>query len=79
MKLPPNYGHRYASSFEQMFLEVASDSGVAVLPFMLDGIATDSELMQGDGIHPTAAAQPRIMELVWSQLEDLLVARSRVP
>jgi len=79
MKLPPNYGHRYAHSFEQMFLEVARGHGVAVLPFMLDGIATENGLMQGDGIHPTAAAQPRMMELVWSQLEDLLAAEALVP
>ncbi len=72
MRLPPNYGDRYSNSFNQLFYEVASSHEVALLPFMLDGIATNSELMQSDGIHPTADAQPLLLELVWSQLAPLL-------
>jgi len=47
---------------------------VAVVPFFLDGIALDDSLMQQDGIHPNAAAQPRLLAQVWPKLEPLLAA-----
>ena len=72
MRLPPNYGDRYSNSFNQLFYEVASSHDVPLLPFMLDGIATNPALMQSDGIHPTADAQPLLLDLVWSQLSPLL-------
>ncbi len=50
---------------------MAARAGAPLIPFLLDGIATDEKLMQDDGIHPTAAAQ-RVLEDVWSTLKSLL-------
>lgn len=65
MKLPPNYGVAYTKLFENVYKRVAKDTGVPLLPFLLEGVGTQRKLMQGDGIHPTAGAQQRIMRNVW--------------
>lgn len=70
--IPPNYGHRYTQRFHALFGEVATDRETALVPFLLDGIATQPALMQGDGLHPKAAAQPRILQNVLSHLKPLL-------
>lgn len=72
MQIPPNYGPRYTESFFSAFADVAQRHQATLIPFLLDGIATDEGLMQGDGIHPTAAAQPRILDNVWPLLAPLL-------
>ena len=72
MEIPPNYGTRYTSAFRESFPLVAEQSGAALLPFLLDGVATERELMQADGIHPTAAAQARLLDNFWPILEPLL-------
>ncbi len=72
MRLPPNYGPRYTETFAKMYRELAEEAGVALAPFLLEGVATDPELMQPDGIHPRAEAQPRILANVWPHLEPLL-------
>ena len=70
--LPPNYGPTYTEAFREMYTEVAEASGATLVPFFLDGVAVDPELMQADGIHPTAEAQPRMLENVWPYLEPYL-------
>ncbi|MCY4041734.1 MAG: arylesterase [Gammaproteobacteria bacterium] len=77
MKVPPNYGPRYARDFEQVFVDVAEVTASLRVPFLLEGIATDESLMQSDGIHPNEAAQPLIMELVWQVLAPVLRAQSQ--
>lgn len=72
MLIPPNYGERYTSGIQNTFREVAAETGVQFLPFLLDGVATDPSLMQDDGIHPTAEAQPRLLENLWPALAPLL-------
>jgi len=72
MEIPPNYGARYTQAFHALFADVAARTRVAFVPFLLDGVATDDALMQADGIHPTAAAQPRLLDNVWRGLEPLL-------
>ncbi len=72
MQIPPNYGPRYTRDFADMFHTVARDQAVALVPFLLESVALVPELMQDDGIHPTAAAQPRLLEAVWPHLEPLL-------
>ncbi|MEE4297998.1 MAG: arylesterase [Pseudomonadales bacterium] len=72
MLIPPNYGERYTSGFQAAFREVAAQTGVQFVPFLLDGVATDASLMQEDGIHPTAAAQPLLLENLWPSLAPLL-------
>lgn len=72
MKLPPNYGRAYGEDFERIFAEAATANGVQLLPFLLDGIAERSDLFQPDRIHPTAAAQPRMLDNVWQHLAPML-------
>jgi acyl-CoA thioesterase-1 len=72
IRLPPNYGAAYERAFQAVFNQVAEAEGVPLVPFLLAGVAEDWGLMQADGIHPTAAAQERILENVWPVLEPLL-------
>jgi acyl-CoA thioesterase-1 len=72
MRIPPNYGPAYTQAFHDMFGEVASRHQVPLVPFFLDGIALDDALMQEDGLHPNAAAQPRLLDQVWPKLLPLL-------
>ena len=71
MRLPVNFGP-YADAFHAMYAEIASDAGVALVPFLLDGVGDRPELLQADGVHPTSEAQPRLLENVWEHLEPLL-------
>ncbi len=72
MRMPPNYGPRYTREFEEAFVAVAKAESVPLVPFLLDGIGEKRELFQADNIHPTAAAQPIILDTVWKGLEPLL-------
>lgn len=75
MKLPPNYGPDYVRQFEQAFARVADEEKVPLLPFLLAPIAADATAFQPDGLHPTAAAQPRLLDHVWHALKPLLDKR----
>lgn len=72
MEIPPNYGARYTQAFHAIYADVAKRTGAVLVPFLLDGVATDDALMQADGIHPTAAAQQRLLDNVWPTLKSLL-------
>jgi len=72
MRMPPNYGPQYTREFDGLYAELARAHGLALVPFFLDGVALDEGLMQDDGIHPTAAAQPRLLAVVWPRLRPLL-------
>lgn len=72
MQLPPNYGSNYADKFREVFAGVAEARDVPLVPFLLEGFAADRDMFQNDGIHPTAAAQPRILENVWPTLAPLI-------
>jgi acyl-CoA thioesterase-1 len=72
IQIPPNYGPRYTGPFYAQYTELAQQYGLALIPFLLDGIAENAELMQDDGIHPTAEAQPLIVEIVWPVLSQLM-------
>lgn len=72
VRLPPNYGNTYSGKFRRVYQEVASAQQVALVPFILDGIATHGVLMQPDGIHANAKGQPRMLENVWPHLRPLL-------
>jgi acyl-CoA thioesterase-1 len=77
MMIPPNYGQRYTNEFRDMFGTLASAHSVALVPFLLDKVALDQNLMQDDGIHPNARGQPRILENLWPTLKPLLVAPNK--
>jgi acyl-CoA thioesterase-1 len=75
MQVPPNYGQSYTREFEQMYLNLASQEKVALLPFLLSGIADRPDAMdwfQADRIHPLAKAHPLILDNVWLKLKPLL-------
>ncbi len=72
VRLPPNYGAAYTNAFQRVFAAVAQETGAALLPRLLQGVSDDRALMQADEIHPTAAAQPRVLDNVWPALLPLL-------
>ncbi len=72
MRLPPNYGPSYTRKFHETYVDLAKRYRVPFVPFLLEGVATDFSLMQGDGLHPAAAAQPRVLDNVWKYLQDML-------
>ena len=72
MQIPPNYGPRYTTAFFEMYEGIADETGVALVPFFLEKVALTPGLMQSDGIHPTAEAQPLLLETLWDYLVPLL-------
>ena len=72
VRLPPNYGASYTDGFQAVFMRVAAEQGVPLVPSLLKGVAEDWGQMQADGLHPTAEAQERILDNVWPTLEPLL-------
>ena len=72
MRMPPNYGAEYADSFHALYSELAQKYQLPLLDFFLDGVALDDNLMQADGIHPTAAAQPKLLDNLWPVLAKVL-------
>ncbi len=76
MKLPPNYGPAYTRRFEDVYRQLARSDDVVLGTFILDGIALNPKLMQADGIHPRAQAEPMMLDTVWASLKPLLRSRS---
>ena len=76
MQLPPNYGVPYVNQFRAAFAEVAKDERVTFVPFLLEGL-DKREYFQADNIHPTAAAQPILLENVWKKLAAMVIVSPR--
>ncbi len=75
MQVPPNYGQAYAKQFAGMFSALAQANQVALVPFLLKGIADGPDalkMFQADRIHPVAAAHPTILRTVWPAVKKLL-------
>ena len=72
MQIPPNYGARYSNQFKSLYSTLAEKNESALIPFLLEGIGGNPELMQRDGIHPTAEAQPIIVKNVLPELQKIL-------
>lgn len=72
MRMPPNYGAEYANGFHATFGQLAREHEAAHVEFFLDKVALDPKLMQADQLHPTASAQPILLQTIWSQLKPLL-------
>lgn len=79
VRLPPNYGAVFTKRFQALFHEVAQSTAIPLVPKLLAGVAEDWDLMQADGIHPTAAAQPRLLANVWPKLKPLLQPAPHAP
>ena len=72
MQIPPNLGKDYTEEFRNIFPELAEEENIELIPFILEGVAGDPELNQQDGVHPTAEAQPILVENVWEVLGPIL-------
>ncbi len=72
MRIPPNYGPQYTSQFEAVYGDLARADKLPLVPFLMDHIALQSDLMQGDNIHPNAKGQPVLLANVWSVLQPML-------
>lgn len=72
MMIPPNYGPRYTREFRETYPQLAQRYDLPFLPFFLDGIAGKTELTLDDGLHPTASAQPYILDNIWKTLQPML-------
>ena len=72
MNVPPNYGSDYTEKFRLIFAAVAKAQHVPLVPFLFEGFAADRAMFQPDGIHPVAAAQPKMLDNVWPHLRPLL-------
>lgn len=70
--IPPNYGGSYRDRLREVYAQLAESEDVPLLPFLLDGVALEPGLMQSDRVHPTAEAQPRLLDNVWPLLQPLL-------
>jgi acyl-CoA thioesterase-1 len=73
MRMPPNYGPKYTQQFHTVFDDIARFYKIPLVPFLLNDIALNVDLMQADGIHPNVAGQPKLLETVWPSLRPLLV------
>jgi acyl-CoA thioesterase-1 len=72
VKLPSNYGEDFVNAFHQVYYDVAGAESVPLVPFFLQGVALNKQLMQGDGIHPNDKAQPILLDNVWSALLSVI-------
>jgi acyl-CoA thioesterase-1 len=77
VRIPPNYGRDYGERFFATFADVARERKVALAPFLLDGFAEQQEFFQADRIHPTQAAQAKMLANVWPHLQPLLAPRGK--
>lgn len=72
VRLPPNYGAVYNQKFAELYRRLADSYQVPLVAKMLDKVAENRALMQADGMHPKAEAQPQVMENIWAGLKPLL-------
>lgn len=72
MQIPPNYGARYSNQFKALYPKLAEQNQLGLIPFLLEGIGGNEALVQRDGIHPTAEAQPIIVKNVLPELKKML-------
>ena len=73
IRIPPNYGQKYTLAFERIYLELAASEEIYFLPFMLENVGLNPDLMQPDGIHPNAKAQTLIAKDIKKNLDNLLL------
>jgi len=72
VRMPPNYGRHYTEAFAAMYQDLSDEHDIVLVPRILAGVGEREELMQEDGIHPTAEAQPKILDNIWTELSALL-------
>lgn len=72
MRLPPNYGRRYSEAFAAVYPSLAKQEQVLLIPFQLEQLSVTEGMIQEDGLHPTALAQPIIKDLIKSYIQPLM-------
>jgi acyl-CoA thioesterase-1 len=72
MRIPPNYGKRYVDMFYKVYPQLAEEMNIPYVPFILEEVALVKEMMQKDGLHPNAKAQPIIADKIWQYLQPIL-------
>lgn len=72
IRIPSNYGSRYTNAFESIYRELADELDVPWIEFFMAGVAMNEELMQDDGIHPNAEAQPILLDNAWPIIREAL-------
>jgi len=77
IRLPPNYGPAYNAQFEVIFSELSAEMKVGLVPFFMARVALKPALMQSDGLHPNARAQPVLLDTVWPRLQPILLDLAR--
>jgi len=77
IRLPTNYGPAYDQMLQQTFKQVATQNKVLFDPFFLESVALEPDLMQADGLHPNASAQPKILERVWPLIQELITSSTK--
>jgi acyl-CoA thioesterase I len=77
IRMPPNYGPRYTEEFAHIFPELANQYHLPLVPFLLEKVALDPELMQPDGMHPNARGEAPVLDTIWPYLEPLLEKKHR--
>jgi acyl-CoA thioesterase-1 len=78
IRIPTNYGQRYSAAFESVFRDVAAKFDVQWIEFFMDGVAMNDDLLQADRIHPTAEAQPILLDNAWPIISATLAANKNV-
>ena len=74
IELPVNYGPQYRDGLRAMYRDVAHEFNAPLVPFLLEGVASDPKLMQDDGLHPVAAAEPMVLDNVWPSIASMMSA-----
>jgi acyl-CoA thioesterase-1 len=77
IRIPPNYGQRYTQAFEQVYRDLATELELPWIEFFMEGVALNENLMQDDGIHPNAEAQPLLLDNAWPAISAALEAAGR--
>lgn len=72
MRIPPNYGPQYTESFSNTYPQLSQQHKVSLVPFMLENIAAQPNLIQDDGLHPNALGQPMMLNNIWPKLQLML-------
>lgn len=72
IELPVNYGPQYRDGLRAVYADLARSEHVALVPFLLDGVALKPALMQDDGLHPLAEGEPRVLDNILPALTPLL-------
>lgn len=75
IRIPPNYGQRYIAEFDEVFRQLAEETAVPWIEFFMEGVALNEELMQSDGIHPNATAQPILLDNAWPIISETLTGQ----